>query len=167
MNTDESLAENIRLAAQAIREADGLLITAGAGMGVDSGLPDFRGKEGFWNAYPALGKLKIDFQSIASPQAFMEDPTLAWGFYGHRLNLYRNTVPHDGFRILHDIAEKLPNGAFVATSNVDGQFQKAGFSESRIYEVHGSIHRMRCMDGNCDIWSAQSFFPKIDEEHCR
>ena len=32
-------------------------------MGVDSGLPDFRGGEGFWNAYPALGKLKIDFQS--------------------------------------------------------------------------------------------------------
>lgn len=167
MNTDESLAEQIQRAAQAIREADGLLITAGAGMGVDSGLPDFRGSEGFWNTYPALGKLNIDFQSIACPQAFIEDPTLAWGFYGHRLNLYRKTVPHDGFRILREIAEKLPNGAFVATSNVDGHFQKAGFSEQRIYEVHGSIHRMRCMDDNCDTWSAQTFIPKVDEEHCR
>lgn len=37
-----------------LREADGLLITAGAGMGVDSGLPDFRGRDGFWCAYPAL-----------------------------------------------------------------------------------------------------------------
>lgn len=166
MNTDDSLAEQIQRAAQAIREADGLLITAGAGMGVDSGLPDFRGSEGFWNAYPALGKLNIDFQSIACPQAFIKDPTLAWGFYGHRLNLYRKTVPHDGFRILREIAEKLPNGAFVATSNVDGHFQKAGFSEQRIYEVHGSIHRMRCMDDNCDTWSAQTFIPKVDEEHC-
>jgi len=163
MNTNEVYQR----AAQAIREADGLLITAGAGMGVDSGLPDFRGSEGFWNTYPALGKLSIDFQSIACPQAFIEDPTLAWGFYGHRLNLYRKTVPYDGFRILREIAEKLPNAAFVATSNVDGHFQKAGFSEQRIYEVHGSIHRMRCMDGYCDTWSAQPFTPKVDEEHCR
>ena len=152
MNTDPSLAEQIQCAVQAIREADGLLITAGAGMGVDSGLPDFRSSEGFWNAYPALGKLNIDFQHIACPQAFIEDPTLAWGFYGHRLNLYRRTAPHDGFRILREIAEKLPNGAFVATSNVDGQFQKAGFSEQRIYEVHGSIHRMRCMDDSGTLW---------------
>lgn len=167
MSQDESIAEKIKLAAQAIREADGLLITAGAGMGVDSGLPDFRGTEGFWNAYPALGKLNMEFQRIACPQAFAEDPTLAWGFYGHRLNLYRETVPHDGFRILREMAEKLPNGSFVATSNVDGQFQKAGFSEQRICEVHGSIHRMRCMDDNCATWSAQTFVPKVDEENCR
>ena len=167
MNTDQSLAEQIQYAVQAIREADGLLITAGAGMGVDSGLPDFRSSDGFWNAYPALGKLNIDFQRIACPQAFIEDPTLAWGFYGHRLNLYRRTAPHDGFRILREIAEKLPDSAFVVTSNVDGQFQKAGFFEQRIYEVHGSIHRMRCMNDNCDTWSAQSFIPKVDEESCR
>lgn len=38
-----------------IAQADGLVVAAGAGMGVDSGLPDFRGREGFWRAYPALG----------------------------------------------------------------------------------------------------------------
>lgn len=43
-------------AADAINEADALIISAGAGMGVDSGLPDFRGSEGFWQAYPALAK---------------------------------------------------------------------------------------------------------------
>ena len=32
--------------------SNSLLVAAGAGMGVDSGLPDFRGKEGFWNVYP-------------------------------------------------------------------------------------------------------------------
>ena len=167
MDTIEHITEKIQQAAKALSEADGLLITAGAGMGVDSGLPDFRGSEGFWNVYPALGKLNIDFQRIACPQAFMEDPELAWGFYGHRLNLYRETVPNDGFRILREIAEKLPQGAFVATSNVDGHFQKAGFPENRIHEVHGSIHRMRCMDGYCEMWSAQTFIPKVDEEHCR
>lgn len=154
-------------AAEFIRNAEGLLITAGAGMSVDSGLPDFRGSEGFWNAYPALGKLNIDFQSIACPQAFHDDPTLAWGFYGHRLNLYRKTQPHDGFRILRELAESMPSGAFVATSNIDGQFQKAGFSEQRILELHGSIHRMSCLRGHCKTWSAETFIPKVDEEQCR
>ena len=44
----------IRQAAELIGRADALLVTAGAGMGVDSGLPDFRGKDGFWREYPAL-----------------------------------------------------------------------------------------------------------------
>ena len=37
-------------------------------MGVDSGLPDFRGTQGFWRAYPALGRARIAFESIASPR---------------------------------------------------------------------------------------------------
>jgi len=154
-------------AADLIDQAGGLLITAGAGMGVDSGLPDFRGSEGFWRAYPALGKAGIQFGSIASPQAFEENPRLAWGFYGHRLNLYRATLPHDGFRILTNLADQLPQGAFVFTSNVDGQFQKAGFKDSEICETHGSIHHLQCMNGCAgDIWSAQEFKPEVDEEQC-
>ena len=52
-------------AARLIAAADGLLITAGAGMGVDSGLPDFRGREGFCRAYPALARARIDFEEAA------------------------------------------------------------------------------------------------------
>ena len=40
-----------------VNEAEAVLITAGAGIGVDSGLPDFRGNEGFWKAYPPIAKL--------------------------------------------------------------------------------------------------------------
>ncbi|KFE66366.1 hypothetical protein [Hyalangium minutum] len=58
----------LRRAAEAIRSADALLIGAGAGMGVDSGLPDFRGNEGFWKAYPAYAKLGLDFASMANPE---------------------------------------------------------------------------------------------------
>ncbi len=74
-------------AAEAIREADALLIAAGAGMGVDSGLPDFRGPEGFWKAYPPFGRLGLHFQQLACPGTLVRDPHLFWGFYGHRLNL--------------------------------------------------------------------------------
>jgi len=167
MNLAETLAENYQRAAQAIREADGLLIAAGAGMGVDSGLPDFRGKEGFWKAYPALGKANIEFQRIASPEAFMQMPQRAWGFYGHRLNLYRDTVPHDGFRLLREMVARLPQGAFVYTSNVDGQFQKAGFSTNNMCELHGSIHYLQCLSNCHQRWPADDFHPVVDMEQCR
>src|SRR3954464_8610293 len=69
-----------RIAANAIRSADAILIGAGAGMGVDSGLPDFRGSEGFWKAYPPLKKLGLSFSRIANPYWFRQDPEQAWGF---------------------------------------------------------------------------------------
>lgn len=163
-NPDPLLQRSIEL----LRSADGLLVTAGAGMGVDSGLPDFRGPAGFWGAYPALGRAGLHFQDIACPQAFEEHPELAWGFYGHRLNLYRSTLPHDGYRILREIGEELPYGAFVFTSNVDGHFQAAGFPEQRVCEIHGSIHYLQCLRGCRDaIWSARGLEPGIDPESCR
>ena len=66
----QDLSEAIEHAASLIEQADALIVAAGAGMGVDSGLPDFRGAEGFWRAYPALREAKMDFYKIASPRAF-------------------------------------------------------------------------------------------------
>jgi NAD-dependent SIR2 family protein deacetylase len=155
-------------AARLIASADGLLVTAGAGMGVDSGLPDFRGNTGLWRAYPALAGAHIAFEDIACPDAFLRTPKLAWGFYGHRLNLYRRTIPHAGFAILQQISARLPQGSFVFTSNVDGQFQQAGFAEARICEVHGSLHHLQCMSG-CGgvITPADDFAPEVDEATCQ
>jgi NAD-dependent SIR2 family protein deacetylase len=131
-------------AAAAIASADALLITAGAGIGVDSGLPDFRGDEGFWKAYPAYAHLGLSFVDLANPRWFETDPHLAWGFYGHRLNLYRATEPHDGFARLRAWGASCRYGAFVFTSNVDHQFQRAGFASDRIVECHGSIEVWQC-----------------------
>lgn len=136
--------DSVRRAAQAIARADALLITAGAGMGVDSGLPDFRGDTGFWEAYPAFAHLGLSFVDLANPRWFEIDPHLAWGFYGHRLNLYRATKPHDGFARLHAWGAARRHGAFVFTSNVDHQFQRAGFDLDRIVECHGAIEVWQC-----------------------
>lgn len=161
------LLQNLQRAAELIRDADALLITAGAGMGVDSGLPDFRGSEGFWNAYPALGRRGMGFADIANPQHFRSDPALAWGFYGHRLNLYRDTEPHPGFAILREITARKPLPAFVVTSNVDGQFQHAGFPANQVWEIHGSIHHLQCIDGcAAEIWPAGNFQPEVDHARC-
>jgi NAD-dependent SIR2 family protein deacetylase len=132
-------------ACNALASADALLITAGAGLGVDSGLPDFRGTEGFWQAYPAIAKLGLRFEELAKPGWFRLDPRLAWAFYGHRLNLYRSTIPHAGFGILKRWSERCRHGAFVFTSNVDGQFQQAGFDPDRIVECHGSLRHLQCL----------------------
>src|SRR5687768_6901573 len=105
----------IEAAARAIDVADALLICAGAGMGVDSGLPDFRGPEGFWRAYPAIAKLGLRFEEMANPRWFKRDPALAWGFYGHRLNLYRATQPHLGYDTLLRWGSTKPGGYFVFT----------------------------------------------------
>ena len=157
------IEKQIKKAKHFIEEADAVLITAGAGMGVDSGLPDFRGNEGFWKAYPVIKDLGISFQNMANPKWFATNPPLAWAFYGHRLNLYRDTVPHEGFKMLLDLVKKKDNDYFIYTSNVDGQFQKAGFSQDKIVEVHGSIHHFQCCE-NCkkDIWEADKEAIEID-----
>lgn len=145
----------ITLAAETLKAADALLVTAGAGMGVDSGLPDFRGTQGFWRAYPAIAKLGLSFEEMANPAWFKNDPALAWAFYGHRLNLYRSTTPHAGFARLLELGRSKLHGYFVFTSNVDGHFQEAGFATERIVECHGSIRQFQCSAGCCsEIWDA-------------
>lgn len=143
---DSATEDPLDRAAAAISRACALIVAAGAGMGVDSGLPDFRGPEGFWRAYPMAKELGLRFEELANPAWFARDPTLAWGFYGHRHHLYRHTAPHRGFEILRRWAEEMPRGAFVFTSNIDGHFQRAGFDETAVVECHGSLERLQCAD---------------------
>ncbi|MCW0214160.1 MAG: NAD-dependent protein deacetylase [Pseudonocardia sp.] len=135
-------------------------------MGVDSGLPDFRGPEGFWRAYPPYRALGLQFSELADPVHFADDPELAWGFYGHRLALYRETVPHSGFEVLRRWAQARPTRVF--TSNVDGQFQKAGFAAEDVAEVHGSIHHLQCLAGcGQPVWSADGVSVDVDPQTMR
>lgn len=152
-----------RRAAQLLDEADGLVIAAGAGFGVEAGLPDFRGPQGSWRAYPALDREGLSFTDIANPQAF-QMLRFAWGFYGHRLALYRRTEPHIGYHILRALAERAQNGAFVFTSNVDGRFQRAGFCEEQVVEVQGSIHRLQCVTPcTATLRPADELVPHVDD----
>ena len=159
-----NIEKNLQFARLLLKEADALFITAGAGMGVDSGLPDFRGVEGFWNAYPKARELGIRFEEMANPEWFERDPHLAWAFYGHRLHLYRDTVPHEGFGKLLELSHSKKYQSSVFASNVDGQFQKSGFSEDQVMESHGSILHLQCID-DCEgkIWSADGTSVEIGE----
>lgn len=164
--SSEEIESRLQTAAELIRTADALLIGTGAGMGVDSGLPDFRGNEGFWKAYPPFrGRI---FSEMSNPTWFRRDPELAWGFFGHRMNLYRNAIPHTGFAVLKRWMSRMPLGGFVFSSNVDGQFAKAGFDSSRLVECHGSIHRLQCV-ANCRdaVWETRDLQVDVDLETIR
>jgi NAD-dependent SIR2 family protein deacetylase len=108
----------------------------------------------------------LSFQELANPRWFDEDPALAWAFYGHRLHLYRQTVPHRGFSMLLEEATK-KRSFFIFTSNVDGQFQKAGFAEKNIMECHGSIHHLQCTRCNSGIIPAENIKIPLDMESFR
>jgi NAD-dependent SIR2 family protein deacetylase len=115
-------------------------------------------------AFSALRQAGLDFYSIASPASFRSEPELAWGFYGHRLALYRRTVPHAGFALLKSWGERRLQGYTAFTSNVDGQFQKAGLAAESVHECHGSIHHLQCLQPCCaHIWPADDFHPEVDE----
>lgn len=155
----------IQEAAIAVKNADVIFISAGAGMGVDSGLPDFRGDEGFWKAYPLLKDERLSFQDLANPHWFEIAPSRAWGFYGHRYNLYKKTKPHQGFKILQKWCGSKTEPPFIFTSNVDGHFEKSGFSSESIYECHGSINHLQCQYScKYEVWSTKELKLSIDED---
>ena len=148
-------------AVELLSTADALLVCAGAGMGVDSGLPTFRDDRGFWRDYPPFERLGVGLAELATPARFVTDPTLAWGFYLHRLDVYRRAVPHAGFEALWCWGSAVPAGVRVFTSNIDGLFQRAGFD--RVAEVHGSIHHVQCVEPcSDDVWSADDLVADVD-----
>lgn len=143
--------------------ADGIVITAGAGMGVDGGIPDFRGASGLWSAE------KDNFMKFANGNAFHERPLEAWNFYIMRLITYSRFEPHQGY---YDL-KKLIDGkdSFVVTSNVDGHFERSGYDANKIYEIHGNLKYIQCSKHCCDAIQPMPHFEReltsLDEApHC-
>lgn len=117
--------------------ADALVINAGAGMGVDSGLADYRGDGGQW------GQVEHDTAKsifeVVNPEAFTKDPAFSWNLFAKRIKEYASKEPHEGFYFLKKWISKFNLDHFILTSNIDSHFQKAGFLEENIREVHGSL----------------------------
>lgn len=121
-------------------DAEGIVVLAGAGMGVDSGLPDFRGKTGLWT------EAKSNFLKYSTAKAFDDDPVTAWNFYITRINQYSDVAPHRGFTDLLNLFKKHNKDYFVVTSNVDGHFQKSGYDPALIHEIHGDLLHAQCVN---------------------
>jgi NAD-dependent SIR2 family protein deacetylase len=132
---------------------DALIITAGAGMSTDCGLPDYKGSEKWENKLPIVKKLNLKYTDLADPKWFYTKPEIGWGFYGARLQMYNDAVPHQGYHDLLEFAKKMPFGYGVITSNVDTLFRRAGFSSEKTEQLHGSIIKAQCTyNCNEEIW---------------
>lgn len=116
-----------------VRDCRSLCVLTGAGVSAESGVPTFRGPEGLWK--------RRDPMTLATPEAFAEDPKEVWEWYQWRRRKIRGCAPNAGHAALAAVDAAKPDFLLV-TQNVDGLHRAAG--SRRVAEIHGSIWVVRC-----------------------
>jgi len=116
-----------------VRNCRSLCVLSGAGVSAESGVPTFRGPQGLWK--------RKDPTSLATPEAFAEDPKEVWEWYQWRRRKIRQCAPNAGHVALAAVEPTKPDFLLV-TQNVDGLHRAAG--SRRLVEIHGSIWTVRC-----------------------
>jgi NAD-dependent deacetylase len=132
------------------------VITAftGAGISTESGIPDYRGPGGVWerNAPPTLSDFR---ENLESRRQYWEERR-------ERYPVLRDTEPNAGHLALARL-QSAGRLSLVITQNIDGLHQKAGSDPARTIELHGSAHRVRCLD--CDAsWPADEVQNRLELE---
>jgi NAD-dependent deacetylase len=118
--TEEGLAR----AAEWIAGAGRVVVSTGAGMSRESGIPTFRdAMEGLW--------ARFDPQELATEEGFRKNPRRVWSWYASRRRRVLEAVPHPGYHALVELEALVP-ALTVVTQNVE--------------EVHGSLRRVKCLD---------------------
>lgn len=125
-----------------LKSSKAIIILTGAGMGIDSGLADYRGNGGQW------GKVEDDTElnavDVVNPKYFSENPKYVWKMFAQRMIEYEKTKPHAGFDILKKWINDFKLDSFIITSNIDEHFVKSGFNPEKHRELHGNIFYMQC-----------------------
>jgi len=119
-----------------------VLVLTGAGISAESGIPTFRGKEGYW----VVGSRNFMPQEMATWAMFRRAPEEVWRWYLYRFGVYRDARPNDGHRALVDLESALQDRFLLVTQNIDGLHRKAGSSPERTYCIHGDSAWARCAD---------------------
>jgi NAD-dependent deacetylase len=121
-----------------IDEAAKVAVLTGAGISTDSGIPDFRGPKGVWTQNPAAEKM-------ATLQHYVSDPEVRRQSWRARLEFPGwKAEPNEGHRALVEL-ERQGKLHGLITQNVDGLHQRAGSSEEKVIEIHGTVHRVSCL----------------------
>lgn len=125
------------------------VVLTGAGISAESGIPTFRGKEGYWT----VGSKEYFPQQLATYGMFVEYPEVVWNWYLYRRGVCRAAKPNAGHEAVVELERLLRYRFRLITQNVDGLHVQAGNSHERTYHIHGNIDSARCAD-NChdDIW---------------
>ena len=126
-----------------LKRAERVMVSTGAGISTESGIPPFRGQDGLWE--------KFKPEELATPEAFDRDPKKVWEWYDWRRQMIRKAEPNSGHLALVAMEELIPR-FFLFTQNIDGLHQRAGSKTVR--ELHGNIWRVRCMKEKNKIFEA-------------
>ncbi|MDP7041537.1 MAG: NAD-dependent deacylase [Gammaproteobacteria bacterium] len=117
-----------------LRDAKNILVLTGSGVSAESGVPTFReAQSGLW--------AEFDPQELATPEAFLQDPVLAWRWYRWRRKLVAEAEPNPGHFALAALEDQVPEMTLI-TQNVDGLHQRAG--SQHVTEFHGNLFTTRC-----------------------
>ena len=127
------------LSAAAARPGKVLALT-GAGVSAESGIPTFRGKEGYWT----IGAHEYHPQELATYEAFSAMPWSVWAWYLYRRGVCRRAEPNAAHTALVRLARALPDRFALVTQNVDGLHRRAGSPDAQTFPIHGDITLMRC-----------------------
>ena len=117
-----------------------VLVLTGAGVSAESGIPTFRGKDGYWR--------NLDPTKLATPEAFASDPKLVWEWYRERRQRIRNARPNAAHEAIARLAQRTDEFLLV-TQNVDDLHARAGVAAEKMVQIHGDIFVTRC--SRCDF----------------
>jgi NAD-dependent deacetylase len=112
----------------------------GAGISAESGIPTFRGADGYWT----VGSRNYRPEEMATIEMFGRHPDEVWQWYLYRFGVCGRAAPNPGHLALAAMEDYLGERFALITQNVDGLHLRAGNSRERTYEVHGNAGYMRC-----------------------
>jgi NAD-dependent deacetylase len=122
-----------------------VLVITGAGVSAESGIPTFRGKDGYWR--------NLDPAKLATPEAFAKNPNLVWEWYRERRQRIRNAQPNTAHQAIAKLAQHAREFLLV-TQNVDDLHARTEWEgntlvRQNIVQIHGDIFITRC--SHCDF----------------
>ena len=132
-----------------LKNADAIYLTSGAGMSVDSGLPDYRSNLGI---VAELHNRGYNYNDMCNPQTFINNIEFAWGWYAEHMKQFMSKEPHDGYHLIKKYIDKQKLDYFILTSNVDCMWKKTGFDANKIMEYHGSMDYLQDFTKKGPIW---------------
>ena len=156
-NKNGDFMDKIDIFLQWIKESRRIVFFGGAGVSTESGLKDFRSKDGLYNQ-------KYDYppEEILSHSFFIKHTSNFYKFYREKLNIkgLKPNITHEVLALM----EKKGILTSVITQNIDGFHQMAG--SKKVLELHGSIHRNYCMDCH-QYYDKDIVFTSKDVPHCQ
>jgi NAD-dependent deacetylase len=105
-----------------------VLVLTGAGISAESGIPTFRGKDGYWRNF--------DPAKLATPEAFAREPELVWEWYRERRQRIRSAQPNAAHEAVAKLAEHADEFLLV-TQNVDDLHARSGLPADKMVQIHG------------------------------